>query len=327
MGLVSNTPLPLLPPGVLFKGVFLTPPGGDYVGWYTSGGFIANFTRQAAAAKALGFNAASWFRGAECVGSGGGQLPLAAWLALGKGALDILTSMGMYALPYGSASVSQYAANGTTVGAVATAVAADAPLCSGYPNVIGYCCTDESIGASALSIYDAAKPDLPINFPLTYTANPINAAPNEFDYASNPSSLDTYVRGCDFLNFNPNRGSISAGTAYASTSLDSLYAAYPDHEIAMGASTAQNDNTGFATVFNSLVPFLGTKGVRMHNVFLLEDYDATPLGLYSGPAPTGPRAPRISASQTAFGNSPIVPATRTSRGSPVKNQYLVEGYS
>lgn len=311
---------------MLFKGVFLTPPGGDYVGWYTTYDFTNNFKRQFDAAKALGFNAVSYFRGAEAVGTGGAKITQSTWLGHGKEALDYCASIGLYVLPYGTAAISQYAGQGTDVATVTPAVAADALQCSKYPNVIGYCCTDESIGASALSIYDATKPGLPPNFPLTYTANPIASAPNEFGYAGNESSLDTYVRGCDFFCFNPNRGSITAGTAYSSTDLDSLHTAYPVHEIAIGASTAQTDNTGFDTVFNSLQAFLGTKGVRMHNVFILEDFDANALGVYSGPAPTGPRATRIATIQAAFGTSNPIHPGQILPGASTFNQHRQLGY-
>lgn len=309
----------LRPPNTLFKGVFMTP-GAFGSGW----DFNANIKPQFDTIKSLGCNLAVPFGDVTWKGNATSTLPL--YLTARKQWWDYLLQIGQYFLPYGVAAISTFGS--TTVAQAAVILAADAAQAALYPNCVGYCCTDESASdpTNLTTIYNAVKAAVPTNFAITCTSNPCgnaaSAAGNAFEYDGGNSSkatLDAIIGLCDFFCFNPQAANVPSD-------LNNLNTAFPAYQVAMGGSVAKVTDGTFNTVFTALAALMGQKNINLNGVFILQDFDANALGLYSGPAPTGPRTSRITTMQAGNGTIVAPIATRTSRGSPVRNQYLLAGY-
>lgn len=309
--------LVLNPPGVLFKGSFITPNGGDYNGAFTSFDFNGEWKSRIDVAKSLGFNCVEFICSVDAPTSIG----LAIYLARLKQVLDYCASIGMYVCIIASPYIGSYVVSVATAIPILIAVIA---LLSSYPIGISAALSDESVQTSgfahatdAVNEYIAVKaaPSTPTNFPVSCSSFFVTAGNTEW------ADIQGYATAQDFFLCNLNIGTPS-GSAWTS-----LRGAFPSNQLFFNVGYAKGGgDDGFTTNFPAQ-NIVGMQNVVGSIVFTQEDFGAgtEQYGLYTG-INTGPKAVRLTPTLAAYGNNPIVPATRTSRGSPVKNQYLVEGY-
>ena len=325
--------LPLLPPSANFWGVFLTPlPAGDYNTWWSSFDFNGNFKPQ------LDQAITDFGKGTLVILFGSnitGHTNLAQYIANRKTVWDYCLKIGLRVLTYATGTISDWIGT-ITINQAATVAAADALVCSQYPNHLGYVCMDEvyalsntngTLTSQSTTLYNGAKSLVPSNFPIAVTSNPCGNITNVFEYDganSSQANLDALSSPNDlndFLCFNPHAASVSSD-------LTNLRAAFPNKVIIFGGSNSQTSDGAANTVTTALSALIGTNNCKGNAYFCYEDYDVNAYGLYSGPIPTGPRSSRITTIKSNL-KQPVAPivAVRNSFGSPIATQIGAFGYT
>lgn len=298
------TDLPLLPTGVNFYGVFITPSGpyaySNYP--YEHFNFATDWKPQIDAAKAIGANTVVFFGDVNWFSDGSG-LTLATYLAERRVIQDYILSVGMFFICYEASSWVYWNTNLTpptadtsgpsapTWSQATSVIVAAAKQAASYPNCIGIVCLDEpyfnvestfSNGTGALitnltNVYNAVKAVVPSNMP-------VNAAPNACGNSAAPvwsytgtqkTNGDNSAPISDFWIFHPfyNNGSYSTNVFTTLAQSAALRTAYPNKQIAMPSSFAVPDgDASLPTVITSITQQVSLDNFIMCGFFIAEDF-------------------------------------------------------